>query len=175
MVPFNRLSALQELKLPNFDRLFNLDHAHDTLETTNINMLSIIERPNPSMSLSELTTVMAERYYKFVPWLEKWDACFAKLLAEQNETLTSRDRKRGDILMVNWRLLMMYAKIDMTNGRDVWAGFLPQFRAITDLSASILSTYAVGLNTTLSTVQFPFLSHGLVSNPSNRTLLGDRC
>ena len=105
--------------------------------------------------------VTEERHRKFVPWLESWSTAFERLADRERKLMTPRTKLRYDILRINHKMLCIFCEFDAMNGDADWGVRVSDFEYITGLLDSILSTYEVGANPSLSSEHFPFLTHGL--------------
>ena len=147
--------------LPDISRLHSLDHANWTLHYTYISLLVFCQDCTLDKPPYNVAVKTSEKFLLFAPWLKQWERSFADFLFRDASTLSPHDMQRAKVLKANHITANMLALIDQGIGREAWEGYESDFKAIIDLSASVLNTYCVGPQATLSTFQFPFLTFGL--------------
>lgn len=152
---------LKQTRLPPCHELRNLSHAGALLNYAQVKLLDIMNRLRASRSQQYFRYFTEERHRKFAPWLHSWSIAFERLVDKERDGMTPRTKLRYDILRINHKMLCIFSEFDARNGDVDWAACLSDFKDITNFSGSILSTYEVGTNPSLSNEHFPFLTHGL--------------
>lgn len=152
---------LTQIYLPSCRDLRNISHAGALLNYAHISLLNAMNKLSASQGQQYFDMVMEERHRKFVPWLDNWSTAFERLADRERKNVTPRTKLQYDILRINHTMLCIFCKFDASNGNVDWEVGVSNFEFITGLLDSVLSTYEVGANPSLSGEHFPFLTHGL--------------
>jgi hypothetical protein len=108
----------------------------------------------------ELAARLTKRSETFLPWLKTWEQSFSEFLFHESANLSTEDMQRARVLKANHIAATIVAKGPL--GRvGGWPGFNNACKAIIDLSASVLNTYALSPGSDLPTFHLPSLAFGL--------------
>ena len=150
-----------EPDLPDMERIHSLDQAHWMLHSTYISLLVYCQRVSLAASPSHIASKMAHKLLVFGPWLKEWEQYFAQFLFREAKQLDEQDMQRAKVLKANHLAATMIATIDQGGNKDAWERYKDECKAIIDLSASVLNTYSLEAQPTLTGCCFPYLTCGL--------------
>ena len=155
----------QDPGLPDVSQIHNLQHANWTLYFTWIMVYIFCQDAMLAMPPFELAARLTKKREIFLPWLKTWEQSFSEFLFSESANLSTEDMQRARLLKANHIATTILAKGPL--GRvGGWPGFNDACKAIIDLSASVLNTYAQSPGSGLPTFHFPFLAFGLwISEP----------
>ena len=127
--------------LPAVDRIYNLDHAHETLHSAMNSNMRFSQLLHPDAPADQHAITHAQKVMKYGPWYARWEVVFSKYLAENEANLSNMDRKRAMVLKANQLVGTMIARADQRAGPSAYHGFNEEFRAIVELSREVLTDY----------------------------------
>ena len=158
-----RSDHLGEPPLPVISHLSSLEHAHDTLHFAYTSLLCFCQDVHLDAPPYDMAVMMADKYLTYAPWLKSWERAFVDFLFREAKNLSPNDMQRAKVLKANLIISTILATLDQGLGKRAWEQYESDFKAIIDLSASVLNTYTIGFTPTLSNVtfRFPYLPFGL--------------
>ena len=146
--------------LPDVSNICSLQHADWTLYFAWTKLTIFCQDAKFSSSSSEHSARLARKKTFFVPWLKTWERSFSEFLFRESKDLTADDLQKARVLKANHVAANITAKgdLDQIGG---WPGFYNDCKAIIDLAASVVNSYAPGYVSELPTLHFAFLKFGL--------------
>lgn len=128
--------------LPVVERIYNLDHAHATLHSAMNSNMRYAQRFHPDAPADHHAITHAKKTMRYGPWYERWEVAFSAYLAENDDKLSSMDRKRAMVLKANQLVGTMIARVDQREGPAAYHPFDDEFRAIVELSREVLADFS---------------------------------
>jgi hypothetical protein len=154
--------------LPPIDRIYSLEHAHNTLHTALNSVMRFMQGFHPTASPENIAATMAEKYVRYAPWFLQWETAFTTFLSSQREFMSNVDLKRAMVLKANHLVGTMLASVDQSAGAVAYDAYESEFRAIVDLAREVLASFSCPPLPTLSGPNSgtPYLSFSLwVTDP----------
>jgi hypothetical protein len=154
--------------LPPIDRIFSLEHAHNTLHTALNSVMRFMQGFHPTGSAEHIASTMTEKYMRYAPWFLQWETAFTAFLSSQREFMSNVDLKRAMVLKANHLVGTMLASVDQSAGAMAYDAYESEFRAIVDLAREVLASFSCPPLPTLSGPNSgtPYLSFSLwVTDP----------
>jgi hypothetical protein len=154
--------------LPPIDRIFSLEHAHNTLHTALNSVMRFMQGFHPTGSAEHIASTMTEKYVRYAPWFLQWETAFTAFLSSQREFMSNVDLKRAMVLKANHLVGTMLASVDQSAGAMAYDAYESEFRAIVDLAREVLASFSCPPLPTLSGPNSgtPYLSFSLwVTDP----------
>ncbi|KAK5114461.1 hypothetical protein LTR62_002396 [Meristemomyces frigidus] len=154
--------------LPAVELIFSLDHAHNTLHTALNSIMRYMQSFQVLASAEVKASSKAEKFNRFSPWFQHWEAAFTTYLADNRDRMTTMDFKRAMVLKANHLVGTMLSSVDQSAGPVAYDPYDTAFKAIVDLSREVLATFSCPPLPTLSggATGAPYLSFSLwVTDP----------
>ncbi|KAF2717997.1 hypothetical protein K431DRAFT_231753, partial [Polychaeton citri CBS 116435] len=153
-----------ESVLPCIETIHSLEHAHDTLLNVYTRLGCFCQDVRLEWNPDNMVAAMQEKQRVYVPWLQQWETSFVDFLFRYSNALSTHDMQRAKVLKANHLMSSILAKTDQgssTYWSDVSHVYEADFRAIVDLSASILNTFTIFPFGGVTSQRFPYLVYGL--------------
>ncbi|EMC95822.1 hypothetical protein BAUCODRAFT_56219, partial [Baudoinia panamericana UAMH 10762] len=154
--------------LPPIEFVFSLDHAHNALHLALNSIMRFMQGFQPISPKDQISLIMAEKYMRYSPWFQQWEAAFTSYLADNKHWMTNMDFKRAMVLKANHLVGTMLASVDQSAGPVAYDPYEAEFKAIVDLSREVLATFSCPPLPTLNggSTGTPYLSFSLwVTDP----------